>query len=118
MADPWAAKAMLKLGRYVIEARYALVSRNDTLRILFDSDRRKLAGSVQLSHPGDYDGGGLMVHFGPRSAALPWARRTLAVFPAWSVHEVTPVTRGERWSLHLNGLGPPAVSGAGPHPGT
>ena len=69
--------------------------------------RRKLAGSVQLSHPDDYEGGDLLVHFTDRRIAMPRTRGTLVALPAWTVHEVEPVTAGERWALIVNAWGPP-----------
>jgi predicted 2-oxoglutarate/Fe(II)-dependent dioxygenase YbiX len=38
---------------------------------------------------------------------MPRTRGTLVVFPGWTVHEVEPVTAGERWALIVNGWGPP-----------
>jgi len=69
--------------------------------------RRKLAGSVQLSEPGDYDGGALVMHHGPHHVAMPRTRGALVAFPGWTVHEVEVVTHGERWALIVNGWGPP-----------
>jgi len=69
--------------------------------------RRKLAGVVQLSHPADYAGGQLVIRLGNYRIAMPPEPGTLAVFPGFTVHEVTPVTRGERWSLCIFGWGPP-----------
>jgi len=72
------------------------------------ASRRKLAGVVQLSDPDDYEGGALVVH-GPAGQRLemPKTRGTFITFPGWVVHEVKPVTAGERWSLCWNGWGPP-----------
>lgn len=71
------------------------------------SARRKIAGTVQLSRPSEYDGGALVIHHWGRSYPMPTALGTVAVFPGWTVHEVAPVTRGERWVLLVNGYGPP-----------
>ncbi len=68
---------------------------------------RKFAGVVQLSDPDDYTGGQLVMHFSEEHAVMPAARGTLVAFPGWTVHEVTPVTSGERWSLCVNAWGPP-----------
>lgn len=69
--------------------------------------RRKLAGSVQLSDPGAYEGGDLVVHFAGQRIPMPRARGALVVFPGWTVHEIEAVTAGERWALIVNGWGPP-----------
>ena len=69
--------------------------------------RRKFAGSVQLSHGDDYEGGALVVHHTDERIPMPRTRGTLVSFPGWCVHEVEPVTSGERWALVANGWGPP-----------
>lgn len=69
--------------------------------------RRKLAGSVQLSHSDAYAGGDLVVHFAGQRVPMPRTCGTLVAFPAWTVHEVEPVTAGERLSLVVNAWGPP-----------
>lgn len=59
---------------------------------------RKLAFSVQLSHPEEYDGGRL--EFMP-SGEIPFSRGkgSVIVFPAYLCHRVTRVTRGVRSSI-------------------
>lgn len=59
--------------------------------------RRKLSITLQLSDPSDYDGGDL--EFRVPDIAASRARGSMTVFPSWTVHRVSPVTRGERWSL-------------------
>jgi len=60
--------------------------------------RSDLSCTVFLSDPGDYDGGELVVHGSPgepsRQLKLPAGDAVL--YPGTSVHEVMPVTRGER----------------------
>ncbi len=68
--------------------------------------RRKLTLVVQLSAPEGYEGGLLEVM---PSANVVQARRergTGTVFPAFHLHRVTPVTRGERHSLTVWAHGP------------
>ena len=69
--------------------------------------RRKVGAIVQLSDPGEYDGGALRVRIGDQYAQLPRERGTLAVWPSWTLHGVEPITRGERWALAVFGYGPP-----------
>jgi len=67
---------------------------------------RKLSVSIQLSDPSTYDGGELQwCWFGssegqriPKPEGLS-LRGSVVVFPSYHLHRVTPVTRGERWSL-------------------
>jgi PKHD-type hydroxylase len=61
--------------------------------------QRQVSLSVELSEPGDHDGGALEIV--PATLGMP---RTLPkggarLFPSRAIHRVTPVTRGERWAL-------------------
>ena len=59
---------------------------------------RKLSMSLQLSDPKDYEGGDLVIHTG-KSETLPKQKGMAIFFPSYTLHEVTPVTKGERYSL-------------------
>jgi PKHD-type hydroxylase len=58
--------------------------------------RADLSATLFLAEPEDYDGGELMVEdtYGAHSVKLPAG--DLILYPASSLHQVTPVTRGER----------------------
>jgi len=58
--------------------------------------RSDIAVTVFLSDPNDYEGGELRIEsrFGPVSVKL--AAGAAVVYPASSLHEVTPITQGER----------------------
>lgn len=58
--------------------------------------QRKLSFSVQLSHP-TYQGGDLFLNGG--SDIIPKDRGSITIFPSHTLHEVTPVTKGIRYSL-------------------
>lgn len=61
---------------------------------------RKLSLSLQLTDPSTYDGGDLQVNFGRKSeTSLPKERGTINFFPSYTMHRVTPVTRGTRHSI-------------------
>lgn len=68
--------------------------------------RRKLTVVVQLSDPAGYDGGVLEVWPDANTRTAPLAVGTATVFPSFTLHRVTPVTRGTRWSLTLWAHGP------------
>lgn len=60
--------------------------------------RTDLSATLFLSEPDEYDGGELTIedHFGTRSVKLPAGH--LVLYPASSLHHVTPVKRGARVS--------------------
>jgi PKHD-type hydroxylase len=60
---------------------------------------RKLSLSIQLSDPKSYEGGDLLLHDSDKPVAVPKEQGKLILFPSYVLHEVTPVTKGERYSL-------------------
>lgn len=60
--------------------------------------RTDVSSTLFLTPPEDYDGGELVVHdtYGAHTIKLPPGH--MVVYPATSLHSVTPVTRGSRWS--------------------
>jgi predicted 2-oxoglutarate/Fe(II)-dependent dioxygenase YbiX len=67
------------------------------------SSLRKLSFSLLLSDPDTFDGGDLSF-----STPFPLARTqgTLTIFPSYLRHEVTPVTRGDRYVIVGFAVGP------------
>lgn len=63
--------------------------------------RADVSATLFLSDPGDYDGGVLTISdtFGRHGVKL--AAGSLVVYPSSSVHEVSPVTRGERLACFM-----------------
>ena len=59
---------------------------------------RKLSVVVQLSDPYEYEGGELQILTGQLDNVIK-QRGLVTVFPAWTVHQVTPVTKGSRQTL-------------------
>ena len=60
---------------------------------------RKLSMSVQLSDEDSYEGGDLIIYYGGEQYIAPKGKGTIIVFDSRLTHEVTPITRGERYSL-------------------
>lgn len=69
--------------------------------------RRKLSFSILLSDPNEYEGGDFQVMLGGDPTTLPRKRGTMLAFPSYTVHRVTPVTKGTRYSLVAWITGPP-----------
>jgi len=77
---------------------------------------RKLSMTINLNKPGEYEGGNLKFDFGPHNQGKRFHECTeirpqgsIIVFPSYVYHQVTPVTKGTRYSLVLWTLGRPFV---------
>lgn len=75
---------------------------------------RKLSMTINLNKPGEYDGGNLKFDFGPHAESKRFheveeirPQGSIIVFPSYVYHQVTPVTRGTRYSMVLWSLGEP-----------
>ena len=61
---------------------------------------RKLSISIQLTNPEEYEGGELKLYDGEEEGTImDKTQGTLIMFPSYVLHEVMPVTKGERNSL-------------------
>jgi PKHD-type hydroxylase len=66
----------------------------------FDTaNSRKLSFSVQLSNENSYEGGELLLHTAMEPVKPSKKQGTINFFPSFTLHEVTPVTLGTRYSL-------------------
>ena len=75
---------------------------------------RKLSVTINLNSPGEYEGGNLKFDYGPHVEGERYHECTeirpqgsIIVFPSFVAHQVTPITRGTRYSLVLWSLGEP-----------
>ena len=66
---------------------------------VFNKIIRKLSISIQLSDPKTYEGGDLLLYSEAEPLKMNKEQGTLIMFPSYTLHEVTPVTKGERNSL-------------------
>jgi len=60
---------------------------------------RKLSISIQLTNPEEYEGGELYLYQSDKGELMDKTQGTLILFPSYVLHEVMPVTKGERNSL-------------------
>lgn len=60
---------------------------------------RKLSISIQLSDPQNYSGGELCLYNKENPIVMPKKQGQVIMFPSYVLHEVRPVTKGERVSL-------------------
>lgn len=63
------------------------------------SATRKLSLSIQLSPPGDYTGGGLLIGDDTERWSAPRERGTAILFPSFVRHSVAPLGSGTRYAL-------------------
>ena len=77
---------------------------------------RKISLTLNLNKPGEYEGGNLKFDFGPHAAGERFLeceeirpQGSIIIFPSFVYHQVTPVTKGTRYSLVLWTLGNPWV---------
>ena len=77
-------------GRYGAHVDNALMGKGDA-RL-----RTDLSFTLFLTPPDDYDGGELIIHAAGMTQELKGEVGHLVLYPSSSIHEVRPVTRGER----------------------
>jgi PKHD-type hydroxylase len=65
----------------------------------FNGTVRKLSFVLQLSDPKNYEGGELQIHIGEHPEVMKKEQGTVVAFPSPTLHEVTPITKGRRYSL-------------------
>lgn len=94
-------------GFTVPKNRYATRDKNKV------GKTRKISMTVNLTNPDNYDGGDLKFDFGPHNDKRYHTckeirpKGSIIVFPSFVHHQVTPVTRGTRYSLVMWNLGKP-----------
>tara|TARA_A100001391_G_scaffold119438_1_gene81299 strand:+ start:3462 stop:4055 length:594 start_codon:yes stop_codon:yes gene_type:complete len=67
---------------------------------------RKLTCVTFLNDPATYEGGDLLLYYSDDPARPPNAQGTTVIFPSYVLHQVTPVTKGERNVLVTWATGP------------
>lgn len=67
---------------------------------------RKLSLVLQLSDPSEYEGGDLELMNGADPIKMKKERGLICAFPPWTLHRVTPVTKGIRRTLVVWVAGP------------
>ncbi len=60
---------------------------------------RKLSLTIQLTDPKEYEGGDLYLYQEEKGDIMKKEQGTLILFPSYTLHEVKPITKGERNSL-------------------
>ncbi|HEV2044260.1 MAG TPA: Fe2+-dependent dioxygenase [Sphingomicrobium sp.] len=95
MALPVAVAPPL-LSRYSTGMAYAIHGDNAFINLGPQTLRNDLACTIFLADPASYDGGALVIHNGDVKAAFRLPAGQAILYSATMLHEVEPVTRGER----------------------
>lgn len=66
---------------------------------IYNGNFRKLSIVVQLTDPSAYKGGDLELIFGPQAEKMQKGLGRVVAFPSFTLHRVTPVTKGIRHTL-------------------
>lgn len=76
---------------------------DNTLRTLPDGSwlRTDVSATLFLSDPADYSGGELQIEDTYGSQCIKLAAGSLVLYPSGSIHQVSPVTRGERLACYF-----------------
>jgi PKHD-type hydroxylase len=84
------------MARYTNEMRYGAHADAAFLQLGNQSLRSDLSATIFLSDPSSYEGGALAIQLGSRTERFKGAPGTVVVYPSDMLHEVEPVTSGER----------------------
>jgi PKHD-type hydroxylase len=84
------------LAKYVPGMSYGLHSDAAILPLAGRPLRSDLSCTLFLTEPGAYEGGELSVQLGDRPLAFKGAPGSAIIYPSHTLHEVKPVTAGER----------------------
>jgi len=90
LAQPWLTK-YAGGGTYGVHTDVAFMQQPGGRAL-----RSDLSCTIYVTAPETYDGGELVVHLGTREVRVKGAAGSAVVYPSNTLHEVTPVTRGER----------------------
>lgn len=91
-----AAIAPPLLTRYAPGMHYGAHADNAFINLPTGAIRSDLSSTIFLSDPQAYDGGALIVRLGDRALAFKGGPGSCIVYPSHTLHQVEPVTSGER----------------------
>lgn len=89
----------LQFTKYKEEEKGFYEKHIDPMGGWYEPHNRKLSFVLQLSDPNDYEGGDLLLYHGKEPMVATKERGKIIFFPSHTLHEVTPVTKGIRYSL-------------------
>jgi PKHD-type hydroxylase len=84
------------LSRYEPGMKYGVHADAPYLPLPNGPLRSDVSATLFLGDPASYDGGELIIHMGSERIAVKGEPGAMIVYPSTTLHEVNPVTRGER----------------------
>jgi len=88
--------AMPMLCRYDKDMNYGVHADSATIQLPNGPLRSDVSGTLFIGDPASYEGGELMIHLGTEKFPIKGEPGSMVVYPSTTLHEVTPVTSGER----------------------
>ena len=82
--------------RYHSDMSYGVHSDNAFIQLGKTAIRSDISSTIFLSDPDTYGGGDLTIHLGSERIPIKCAAGSAIVYPSTTLHEVSPVTSGER----------------------
>jgi PKHD-type hydroxylase len=86
----------IQVIRYNVDSFY---DKHLDIKINESNQQRKLTFVIQLSDSNDYTGGDLILHADNQGRAVSRNKGSIAVFPSFTLHEVSRLTSGIRYSM-------------------
>lgn len=87
------------LSRYEPGMKYGVHADAPFLPLPNGPLRSDISATLFLGDPDTYDGGELIIHMGSETITIKGEPGAMIVYPSTTLHEVSPVTRGERLAL-------------------
>ena len=83
--------------RYKPDMAYGMHSDNAYVNVGGSMLRSDVSSTIFLAPPDSYEGGELAIHLGERTVDIKLAAGSAVLYPSTTLHEVKPVTAGERF---------------------
>jgi len=92
---PWRVAAPT-LSRYAVGMKYGSHTDAAFLPVAPEPLRSDVSCTIFISDPHEYQGGELRIHLGTEAVNIKGAAGSAVLYPSTTLHEVVPVTSGER----------------------
>ncbi len=82
--------------RYQPDMAYGKHADNAFVQVAQSTIRSDVSCTIFLAEPDTYEGGELVAHLGTKTVSVKGAAGSAVLYPSTTIHEVMPVTKGER----------------------